>query len=187
MYDPIHYNNCAVKAERTVRYANDMLAHHGVVGRIDEVALLWANAAELDSFLVWAVEGGGMEHFNSVPADEMVRVDNKGLFMVRFEFLRMKGMPWRIEAMCVLDGEAPLHATHLDVMGNGCVVHASYKLACEEEYETSKDVLLEADLDMCAEYENSYGRFSYWRDFDSLFYFKPRINLRDQLSKALDE
>lgn len=181
MYDPMHYNDCALKAERTVRWSRDMLASMKVPGKVDEVSLLWSDAAELDSFVHWAVTSGGFENFFTVHQDTMLRQDRDEWFDVRFEFLRIPGMDWRIEAMSVLDGEAPLHEQHLHIMGNGCVVHASFKEADLAAYDAAKDRLIEGGCVPHAEYQNTYGMFSYWLADEGLFYFKPRVNLRDQL------
>lgn len=181
VYDPMRYNEVAIQAERTVRWSRDWLAASGVPCKVDEVALLWSDAKELDSFVQWALTVGGMENFFSVPHDVMVRQDREEGFNVRFEFLRIPGADWRIEAMCVLDGEAPLHQQHLDIMGNGCIVHVSYKLSEMESYLVAKDYLIEAGCVQHAEYQNTYGMFSYWLADEGLFYYKPRVNLRDQL------
>lgn len=144
--------------------------------RIDEIALLWENAAELDSFVQWAGSAGGMDWFNSVQTDRMERQDKPGEFDVRFEFLRYPDADWRIEAMCVLGGDAPLHSKHLKVVGNGAIVHASFKVQSEDAYWDSFNWMEEAQFFKVAEYLNSYGWFSYWDSLDSLHYFKPRVN-----------
>jgi hypothetical protein len=108
----------------------------------------------------------------------------KQAFDVRFEFLRLpltgsrEGFrDWRIEAMCVLDGNAPLHSQHIERFGDPCIVHASFKLDDEGEYAKAKAELSEFGFPFCAEYSNSYGRFSYWNA--GRYYLKPRVNLRD--------
>ncbi len=173
------YNEAVTLAERTMRWSRQWLVDSKVPCKVDEVALLWANAAELESFRQWAVTVAGMENFNSVAKDTMLRHDRDQWFDVRFEFLRLPDTDWRIEAMCVLDGEAPLHQQHLDIMGNGCVVHVSYKLPELESYDVAKDFLIEAGCVPHAEYQNTYGMFSYWLADEGLFYYKQRVNLRD--------
>jgi hypothetical protein len=182
VYDPKHYQEVALKAERTLRWSRDFMAAQdlGESFRIDEVALLWKNSEELDSFCTWASTVGGMEFGPiSVPRDTMERQDQPGSFDVRFEFLTLPGTDWRIEAMCPLDGEYPLHSRHLKLLGNGCVVHASFKTQDDEEYWDSLEWLQEAGFTRMAEYVNSYGWFSYWDHLEALFYFKPRVNRRD--------
>lgn len=145
---------------------------------VDEVALLFENREALDHWLKWAITRGNLEHFNSVPHDTMLRRDRSGAFAVRFEFLRLPGATWRIEAMCVLYGNAPLHETALALHRNGCVIHASYKATSLEGYAKCQEELRSRDVSMAAEYQNSYGRFSYWGNRGD-FYLKPRVNLRD--------
>jgi hypothetical protein len=181
MYDPTFYRDRLVQAERALRWSRDHMAacDLGESYRIDEIALLWENAAELNSFVQWASGGGGMEWFNSVQEDRMERVDKPSEFKVRFEFLKFPDADWRIEAMCVLEGEAPLHTKHLKIVGNGAIVHASFKVPTEADYWESFGWLEEAQFFKVAEYVNSYGWFSYWDSLDSLHYFKPRVNRRD--------
>jgi len=183
MYDPKFYEEALLRAERTVRWSRDFMASLdlGESFKVDEVALLWENAAELDSFLQWATHVGRLDYFNSVPLDKMERQDQAGNFDVRFEFLRLADADWRIEAMCPLAGDFPLHSRHLKLLGNGCVVHASFKLADDDAYWDSFDWLTEAGFVKMAEYLNSYGWFSYWDHLEALFYFKPRVNRRDAL------
>lgn len=181
MYDPKYYQEVAIKAERTLRWSRDFMASMdlGEIFRIDEIALLWNDPAELDSFLQWAVAVGGFNNTFSVSQDTMTREDNIGSFDVRFEFLTIPGTDWRIEAMCPLSGDFPLHNRHLKLLGNGCVVHASFKLPTDELYFDSWEWLGEAGFVKLAEYQNSYGWFSYWDHFEALFYVKPRVNRRD--------
>lgn len=182
MYDPLFYQDRLNAVERAVRWSRDHMAacDLGESYRVDEIALLWENPAELDSFCTWAA-ANGLEWFNSVPVDTMERQDleRDEQFQVRFEFLRFPGSDWRIEAMCVLSGDAPLHSKHLRMLGNGCIVHASFKVADEDSYLDSFDWLTEAQFVKMAEYVNSYGWFSYWETLDSMHYFKPRVNRRD--------
>lgn len=146
---------------------------------MDEVSLLFSNETELARFVLSAKTKGGMEHFNSVPRDTMVRQDGTGeQFDVRFEFLRMPEAAWRIEAMCLLGGTAPLHSQMLRTEGEGCVVHASFKCKDEKDYERVK-AELGSGLLLGAEYRNSYGLFSYWGYGP---YWKPRVNLRDSVA-----
>lgn len=151
----------------------------------DEIAIVFPTPNSLTEFVEKVTYESGvhrLEHFNSVQRDLMARQDSPQTFNVRFEFLRRRNdlLNWRIEAMCVLDGVAPLHEAALEESGGRpVVIHASYKLASLAEYEEEKKRL--ADLDgreMAAEYVNSYGMFSYF-DFGLPFFMKPRVNLRD--------
>lgn len=177
-----------LKAERAQAQAQQEL-HLSLMmpGGIDEVSLLFATDAQLTQFVSAAVKLG-MEHFNGV-LDTLERQDEEGVFGVRFEFLRWPGSDWRIEAMCVAGSVAstdlsiaPLHSAALEEMGfEPVVIHASFKVGDEGEYESARDALdnrFRAVGGMRAEYQNTYGRFSYFGDGTS-YYFKPRVNLRD--------
>lgn len=144
---------------------------------VDEISVLFADPDRLQAFVEYCKEQG-IEHFNRVDSDRMVRIDGPGQFDVRFEFLRFPTLGWRIEAMCVLDGQAPLHEAHLDRLGDGCIVHASYKLPEVEAYRAHRRYLSDKGAILAGEYENSYGRFAYWGSGHNP-YMKPRVNLRD--------
>lgn len=166
--------------------------------RIDEISILFQTEAHLNGFLEYGRCKSYIEHRRS-EKDWMKRLDagRRGNtdeeFDVRFEFFQVgpASVPstdwnWRIEAMCVLEGEAPLHFNALAMYGTGCVFHASYKLPLQDGeperamYERAVDDLGAHGWRMRAAYENSYGRFSYWGD--GLPYLKPRCNLRDSSS-----
>jgi hypothetical protein len=148
---------------------------------IDEIAVVFDTQSGLTEF-VNECKAFGMSHFNSVSSDVMRRQDGDQEFLVRFEFLRMPGWDWRIEAMCVLGGSAPLHEVHLARHGTRSIIHASFKGFAggdADEYEDMKR-LTESELGpFKAEYRNSYGMFSYFDQGPDLPYLKPRVNLRD--------
>lgn len=156
--------------------------------KIDEVSLLFRWPDELDRFVGGAVVAGA-EHFNSVESDTMIRRGVSEGFIVRFEFLRMPEASWRIEAMLVIAGQAPLHQERLRRHGTGCVVHASFKCEDTDAYTRARARLarpparLVKPMRELAEYRNSYGVFSYWQTEYGIQkeqpYFKPRVNLRD--------
>lgn len=166
---------------------------YGIQRQVDEVSLLFQWGHELDRF-VNAAKYLGLEHFNSVPSDTMIRTGVSEGFIVRFEFLRIPKVDWRIEAMQIIAGLAPLHRERLRKSGAGCVVHASFKCEDVQDYADAKAQLrqrrvhFETRLESAAEYSNSYGIFSYWQsERGSLLqrpYFKPRVNLRDTLPVA---
>lgn len=153
---------------------------------VDEVALLFHSSVALDAFL--GAIPGGVEKFNSVPCDVMKRQDMLGSFQVRFEFLRfvpehplhfLTDAPWRIEAMCVLEGDAPLHRQKISMSEElPCVMHWSYKLPTLDAYQGAVRAHRAAGQTMRAEYSNSYGMFSYFGS-NGAPYVKPRVNLRD--------
>ncbi len=174
-------------------------------GDPDEVSLLFATPEELERFRIWAI-GDGMDNFSRVEDDvaicigadwhepvlsEALPVRPIESFAVRFEFLRVPGALWRIEAMCVLSGEAPLHEAWLEMYGSGCVVHVSYKLPTRDAYDqhTGRGPYASQWPEQPtyrASYTNSYGRFAYYqhanfedRIFGSTWFLKPRVNERD--------
>lgn len=149
--------------------------------KIDEVAICFRAERSL---IDWVDEAtaNGLDHFNSVPYDTMRRQDIAGeSFGVRFEFLRWEGYPWRIEAMCVMDGWAPLHDAAMNQDGSPVVIHVSYKVDNLVDYQEEVRILRDSGLAMKGEYMNSYGIFSYWPGPNGSFpYVKPRVNLRDE-------
>lgn len=167
---------------RRVQYELDTT--HLLKATCDEVALLFSGEDTLNEWVTWA-KGQGYEHFGSIERDRMVETWSGGTeFDVRFEFLRLEGFPFRIEAMCVLDGSAPLHEATLERYGNGAVVHVSWRAAPNGDshgYVRHRQVLehLDAPLRPLREYRNSYGIFCYYGDEDKPPFLKPRVNLRD--------
>jgi hypothetical protein len=182
-----YFGALVMEADRAVAKAQQMFdLELFVKAQMDEASLLFHTEGELEEFVEWA-KGSGLHHFNSVPLDGMIRqgmgfVDES--FLVRFEFLRLHGASWRIEAMYIPEGVAPLHREYERQNGSPCVVHVSFK--CEDfwRYEKMKRVLANEDVAPAlkeeAEYRNSYGMFSYWSSKSGpMPYIKPRVNLRD--------
>lgn len=164
----------AAEAQRVMQYQFDtqlILPYH-----IDEVSLLFRTPERLMAFAAWA-EAQGVEWFNRNVYDRMVRQDQTQTFDVHFEFMRIPGADWRIEAMCY-HGAAPLHARQLDQRGNGCVMHASFKAQDHAALTVAHDRLLSEHLAPQAAYRNSYGAFSYWGPWMGMW-IKPRVNERD--------
>lgn len=172
----------AMNKHKKTQYIMDVVSI--IPGTIDEMAILFPNEETLDAFVFMAARDPIVMHDRTVERDEMVRVDDTGRWHVRFEFFKMAGMRFRIEAMTVLDGHAPLHESALKkAKGNPNIFHASYKRFTEDGYEQCKDQLnrqVKEPVIMEAEYVNSYGRFSYWSaNAIPFLYLKPRVNLRD--------
>lgn len=167
-------------AERNWKQAQKALSLHDLLPyQVDEIAILFRFESELEGFLREA-KGMGIEHFNSVPHDDMVSKDGTHEFGVRFEFLRVVGATWRIEATCVLHGEAPIHQRHLDEYGAGACIHASFKCQDSDDYNRLMDSPdWGGSYPFVGEYSNDYGVFSYWSQAESGLYLKPRVNLRD--------
>lgn len=182
------------RAYTKCQYALDVA---GIPAVVDEMSIL-LTPVELSSYKNWALYEEGdapdrktpwMGWFNS-SSDTMTMESDAGgdgpSFQVAFEFFKGQlgggeELPWRVEAMAVLGGFAPLHRDP-----TGRVVHASYKLKDEVEYEGEMKKLPEFGMTPVAHYRNAYGRFSYWEngDFpwgaeDRPIYLKPRVNLRD--------
>lgn len=156
---------------------------------IDEVAILFADEAQLDEWLGFAEKDHMLRH-DRTEHDTMHRNDTRRAqaWRVRFEFLQVTlhadAPTWRIEAMVVLGGRAPLHQAMLAATeGRPAIIHASYKLPGVDAYHEEVQRLMSNGMTMQAGYTNSYGVFSYWNSGDGApvtnVYLKPRINLRD--------
>lgn len=163
-------------AYRRTQAQLDLVWQQGI--KIDEMSVLFRDRDTLADF----VRKYSGRNFNSVPEDKMVGTFPDGTeqtFRVMFEFLQAKGLEYRIEAMSVLGGHAPLHQARLEV-ARWSVFHASFKCESVEEYELWLRKLDQGGATLHANYENSYGRFSYWTDLTlGRMYLKPRVNLRD--------
>lgn len=150
---------------------------------IDEYSILFAQRADQDAFSFNA-RTHGMERFNFTD-DYMSRMDDASDvgFGVHFDFLSVPAKPWRIEAMSItVPACAPLH--HEAMHGNPQyigVFHASYKMPSAVAYEEELERLSRLGLEMAAQYQNTYGKFSYWEVEPHLPWFKPRCNLRDKV------
>jgi hypothetical protein len=160
---------------------------------LSEIAVIFPNEEDLYTF-VTAREKEGMQTFNGqrdLMRCQAGKADIQDTsFNVLFEFLNMPGDDWRIEAMCVTSGFAPLHRDQLGrisglASNKPATMHVSWKHETIDEYEHFKAIMrgdnqleLVTPLELSAEYVNSYGVFSYWRYGD--LYLKPRVNLRDQ-------
>lgn len=146
---------------------------------VDEVSLLFKEKEELERFVFWAVNEKNLSNFAS-RKDTLYRLDKREQFNVQFEFLRDPSKKYRIEAMCVLDGKAPLHEHKTHLFGEISVMHVSFKCDSLEEYFKSMDMLHQDGWDFFAQYVNDYGLFSYFRMQGNSIYLKPRLNLRDR-------
>lgn len=181
-----------MNAQETIRQAYDYWSRAGEVlnkfnrqAEVDEIALYFGTTDQLDEFVRRAERFA--PQFNMVLRDTMMRQDTQEQFEVQFRFLQPIGLPFRLECMAIWEGTAPLHRARLAAAGSPCVIHASYKVADEEQYDREKR-RMSGDrplMKFAAEYRNSYGVFSYWRDTTLKMtgcYLKPRANLRDIVS-----
>jgi hypothetical protein len=140
--------------------------------RVDEVSILFKHNTELDGFVRYCVSRD-LEHFNGVrDTCHNEWASDPNTFQVRFEFLRYPGADWRIEAMCVNSGFAPLH----ERLRNHSMPHVSFKCLDTMHYDHINKVLT-GILPWQGSYRNSYGAFSYFGAYAP--YIKPRVNLRD--------
>jgi len=155
---------------------------------MDEYSLLFQDQLEMIKFVGNACKIGAV-NFNTVPKDVMLRIGNQlghQQFEVAFEFLTLPSCNWRVECMYILWGPAPLHEQkflindrdHKEDAYSG-VFHMSYKLPDLDAYEDEKERLQRSFAVFKAEYQNSYGKFSYWFIDENLPLAKPRVNLRD--------
>lgn len=149
----------------------------------DEMSILFKTKQELDQFTkdmkdryLW---------FNESQECQMIHSTDSYAFDTDFQFCwPYKDAPYRIEAMWVANGHAPLHERHLSAHGSPSTVHASWKLPSMALYAYEKERLKEEGLQFHQEYRNSYGIFSYWSTTlgtdAPTFYYKPRVNTRDR-------
>jgi hypothetical protein len=167
------------RASRTLtRMQYELDTTHALPWTLDEVSILFKSQAELTGFTSFA-PALGLEHFNSV-RDTMTREDDESQFDVRFEFFRVPGHnDYRIEAMCVVDGVAPLH----EEMVNHDMPHVSFKCEDPMHYNHVLSVLQSAGWPRQAAYRNGYGQFTYVGAYPP--YLKPRVNLRDRVSPII--
>lgn len=148
----------------------------------DEIAICFPSDEALMTFVAEAVGDYGLDRFNSVPRDHMHRIDRLGEgFDVHFEFLRLPGRNWRIEAMSIFPGGiAALHEKALrDSGGEPVIIHVSWKCHNLDFYADTIRHMPSQQMFRKAEYANSYGIFSYFSTNGGPMYWKPRVNLRD--------
>jgi hypothetical protein len=188
----LHYDTMVAQAASWRKRAQfELDTEYFVLANVDEVALVFGDERRLEDFVDWCIRVPELDNFNSVQQDTMHMTHNEMTefptqdFDVRFEFLSHEDWDWRIEAMCVLSGSAPLHTQALEEYGEGAPIHVSWKCDTLEDYQARVRTLDHPasptfqKLPRLAEYTNSYGRFSYFGALNILPYFKPRVNLRD--------
>lgn len=163
-----------VQSNTQFRFDTDLLLPY----KVDEVSILWRTLNELRDFAKWAADQG-VDVFNGHVLDTMFRQDQPGHFRVAFEFMRLPGHEWRIEAMNAGNGSSPLHTRMLQQKNNGAIMHASFKVPDEDAYKEAVERLAAAGLQFGAQYRNTYGAFSYWSGLGNVW-IKPRVNLRDR-------
>lgn len=150
----------------------------------DEVSLLFGIREEFLRFCDEANERG--LHFNGV-VEHQQQIGGEEKFTTNFEFIwPYPDADWRIEAMFVASGDAPLHRRFLtDSYSDVAVVHVSWKEQGPEEYFASRiEMEYNMGMELAREYRNGYGRFAYYPVVGPehgrlLTYIKPRINERD--------
>lgn len=123
------------------------------------------------------------------------QVDTKtgNVYHTNYQFLwpdREAG--WRIEAMHITGGFAPLHEEIMQAKGTPCIAHVSYKLDSVKEYRAARrDLRKLIHRNSLAEYQNGYGLFSYFPIYDEhgkvRVYIKPRVNIRDNSEEPIRE
>lgn len=149
---------------------------------IDEYSVLFGQRVDQEAFLR-ASEASGIVRFNEAN-DYMSRMDDVTDigFGVHFDFFSVPQRTWRIEAMSIgAPASAPLHIAAMAGNPNYVgIFHASYKLESHGAYMDEVQRLSGMGLEVQAEYQNTYGRFSYWMIEPHLPYFKPRYNRRDK-------
>ena len=150
----------------------------------DEVSLLFGIQEEYIRFCDEANDRG--LHFAGVKEHQR-QVGGEEEFFTQFEFVwPYPDAEWRIEAMLVLGGTAPLHRRFMrKAYSDVGVVHVSWKEPDAESYFGSRiEMEYSMGLELAREYRNGYGRFAYYpihapEHGNLLTYIKPRINERD--------
>lgn len=160
------------------------------VPNIDEVALFWPgdrddtdNLESLFEFIRESVSEDGVEYFNSA-SDRVKTSPINSYYHVMYDFLRVTDLP-RLELMRLCGGFSPLHN---QFRRPGSIVHLSFKLSTEDEYDAFLDKMHECrqyDAALAMECTGDYGRFSYWSVNGLSVYLKPRVNLRDGKSSSV--
>lgn len=175
------------KVQKTIglatQWLND-LGYHETGLYLDEVALLLPEGGEgKDWFemMLGRVGKRGISYFNT--AEDTVGCEPlPSTYRVRYDFFLTDLGP-RLELLRILSGHSPLH--HLYSVASGrdaAVVHASFKLPTQPDYDQVLMDLREKGWVCGQSCVSAYGRFSYWRTVGSdgpLLWLKPRVNLRD--------
>jgi len=171
-------------AEEEVDRYDAILGYLGGHHRIDEIALLVTDTAQLDMLDGLLQNEFGWERFNK--ANDSVRTAPiRSGYTVEYTFYRCQEVPWRLEVMRLTSGISPLHsAIPLPLMAQVCTpVHASFKCADEESYAVARYELDDRGWFLAQQCDSTYGRFSYYTKIGSapsrVPYLKPRANLRD--------
>lgn len=170
------YESLMMQAEAMRQHAIDRLPDLWA-RPVDEMSILFRSRAEHIGFTEWARARGLV--FNEVTEKQKDLTAPGHGFTTNFTFVKKRIWDWRIEAMVVTSGRAPLH-TQLNLMhGDFTIAHASWKLKDVEIYHKDKCALEDAGFRFHKEYRNGYGQFAYFSHPEFPFYFKPRVNLRD--------
>lgn len=156
---------------------------------VDEMSLLFPDGDTLDRFVNSFVHGGFGTNFNNV--EDTIYPANGKPFKVSFRFLRIDGLPWRIEAMAVTDGISLLHQdsllSHTKFAYPYPIIHASFKAKSIAEFFGNVSVLAGnvptkigyTGGASAGRYFNSYGVFEYFGSNGEGPYLKPRVSFRD--------
>lgn len=190
------YRRLLTQASRAARHAQFVLdTEYFVKATIDEVSILFKHATEMAHFVRYA-SGAGWNHFNTAEDTvQAVRDFNTmteadvppvlpPIYTVQYKFLQMPGFQWRLECMCIMSGDAPVHR----MLKNHEIAHVSFKCIDHAHYDHMKAVLAgvttgpRTTLQMVDEFTSGYGRFAYFGGYPP--YVKPRVNLRDAVQRG---
>lgn len=172
------------------------LFNNGIGANIDEVAVMFHSEVDKAKWIRDAVAEESVKLFNS--ADDVVHTSPiLSRYTVEYDFLEVKGLGMRVEAMYIDSGTSPLHDSLLDTYGNPTisgrsddwnrpvVVHFSFKTT-KNDYETIRAAMVSGGAELVQACHSTYGQFSYYRvplDGDGAsnlnVYLKPRVNSRD--------
>jgi hypothetical protein len=161
---------------------------------LDEVAILVPNEGHAASLVQRLVSEPGYEYFNTTKG-VVHTYPFHTTYQVQYHFVRTP-RNYRLEIMHLRYEEAgragfsPLHMAMWRPNGvpekqDGTnaypVVHVSYKLPNQEQYDAELEWLTRTGSVQGMSCRSEYGRFSYWLPHcaEMLLWLKPRVNLRD--------
>ncbi|SRR6266540_7193913 len=159
---------------------------------IDEIAILFENRELLGQFVANA--GEDWNHFGSA-RDLVYTRPMDTSYRVMYEFFNVGGRPYRVEAMALIDGHSPVHASATALfpympspelkMESPLIIHASWKSKSRSLYGETLWLLGVNHFELAQQCKSDYGEFCYYNHphlgFSPPIYFKPRLNMRDEI------
>ena len=182
------FNTALAKVHRLRQHMSaELNMSLGIDAEVDEMSILFTDPQCMEDFVEYVGDNMQVEELPPVERTRVTRRDAPGQFDVAYRFLNFPQFEYRIECMHIFpeldnlgnEEEAfgePSYPLHLPIAQLG-VAHASWKCADIEQYNGHDATLVGQSIPREAEYENDYGRFTYWGK--RIPYLKSRVNLRD--------